>query len=111
MLLEEIKDLNGFAVFQIYYEEDLENKFDFLVKEVCSWDGETNEPAETEDYLRGYIKWDGCSHIWLGNKREQKHSYYRYLHLCGKESWEEHSKLMDFMEICKRKYINLVKGS
>lgn len=53
---------------------------------------EDGTPHEPELYLDGTIKWDGCSHIYFGEKCETGHD--GYLHLCGRHSWELHVKLM-----------------
>lgn len=31
---------------------------------------------EAATFIRGWIKWDGCSHFWFGDENQ-------YLHLCG----------------------------
>lgn len=51
------------------------------------------EELETESYLEGTIKWDGCSHIFWGSEKEPDH----YLHLCGKSAWMEHCALMQIL--------------
>lgn len=61
---------------------------EFKVFEVISWEHQTNNPLETQIYISGTIKWDGCSHIVFGDKDG-------YLHLCGKHCWEKHKEVMD----------------
>ena len=70
---------------------------EFDVYEIAAWsvDKKTDEieqPCEIELYLSGYIKWDGCSHIWFGEEEDGKHD--GYLHLCGKHRWDKHIQLM-----------------
>ncbi len=38
----------------------------------------TDDPKLGANYFRGFVKWDGCSHVYFG---EAKNS--GYLHLCG----------------------------
>lgn len=92
-----IKD-DEYIKFQIEFEEgDFEASASFTVYEVTSWDADTNEVLETEQYLKGYIKWDGCSHIWFGKENG-------YLHLCGKQFFENHKKVMDAIwDVCSKK--------
>lgn len=86
------------VLFQIEWEEgDFETSAMFNVEEVISYDGETEEVRETSHYLKGYVKWDGCSHYWFGSETG-------YLHLCGKSSLEQHKKVMDAIwEACSKK--------
>jgi len=70
---------------------------DFEVYKVCSWTkskrtGIFDNPSELELYLTGFIKWDGCSHIWFGEEEDGKQD--GYLHLCGKYCWDKHVQLM-----------------
>ena len=64
---------------------------DFEVWEPQGW-LEDGTPYEPKLYLNGTIKWDGCSHIYFGEKTETGHD--GYLHLCGRHSWELHARLM-----------------
>lgn len=71
------KDLisnNGYCEFQIKLFGDSVNKMEFEVYEVISWEADNSKaPCDTELYLKGAIKWDGCSHLYFGHKG--------YLHL------------------------------
>lgn len=80
---------SGMPKFLIEYEQgDLESHCDFKVFEVMSWNME-NVPENIELYVRGTIKWDGCSHIWFGTEDKDG-----YIHLCGKHSFVDHCKLI-----------------
>lgn len=43
----------------------------------------------TDLYLRGFIKWDLCSHYYFGEDENPG-----YLHLCGPEAIKRHADLM-----------------
>ena len=93
----ELKDLlcdDGYTYFLIKIKGDTEYRMEFEVYEVTSWecDGK-NTPSDTELYMTGTIKWDGCSHVWFGEKGEGDRQD-GYLHLCGKTYWKRHADLM-----------------
>lgn len=67
---------------------DHETCIKFKVFEVASWDSDTKMPIDQELYLEGYIKWDGCSHFWFGDEDS-------YIHMCGKQCFENHKKVFD----------------
>jgi hypothetical protein len=48
----------------------------------------TTDRAEAEPYVRGTIKWDGCSHVYFGDEDG-------YLHLCGRRSFDDLRALLD----------------
>lgn len=73
-------------VLDITEVEDHYAKYE--LREVVSWTAD-NEPIETEEYLDGYIKWDGCSHVNIGDDG--------YLHLCGADYWKRHCKVMEWV--------------
>ena len=87
-----------FINYLIEFEDgDFETSATFNVYEVISWEYPSYEISETKHYLKGYIKWDGCSHILFGDKDG-------YLHLCGKPTFENHKKVMDkIWEVCSKK--------
>lgn len=75
-----------------YYIETEPNKefnLDFKVWQVNSWTME-NEPCmdDLEMFIKGIIKWDGCSHIYFGDEDG-------YLHLCGNKYFEDVKKVLD----------------
>lgn len=87
-------DYINFLIKVITKGDDLQYRMEFEVYEVCSWalDGK-NTPSETGLYLEGAIKWDGCSHVWFGEKDESE-VHEGYLHLCGKTYWQRHADVM-----------------
>lgn len=93
VLIKEGDHVNYLIEFE---ESDFETSATFNVFEVFSW-GMEYEVLETEHYLKGHIKWDGCSHIWFGDKDG-------YIHLCGKNYFESHKKVMDAIwDMCSKK--------
>lgn len=64
----------------------------FEVFEVEGWD-ENDVASDIELYVTGTIKWDGCSHIWFGEKNAEGKQD-GYLHLCGKIFWTRHAAVM-----------------
>ena len=80
----------GFINFMIQVEDYVEYSMRFKVFEVTGWKAdEYKTPDEMELYVRGTIKWDGCSHVYFGENDDG------YLHLCGKSSWDDHCKMME----------------
>lgn len=76
--------------------QDFEAYASFKVLQVISW-GVDNKPIDMEGYLKGTIKWDGCSHIWFGDDDG-------YMHLCGKSYFDSHNKVMDAIwDVCSKK--------
>ena len=82
-------------------DEDVEFSMTCEVFDVVSWEGDTDQPYEVEGYLKAYIKWDGCSHVWFGEEEGDAEPHTDgsrprdgYLHLCGKRYWQKHSEIM-----------------
>ena len=94
LLLEE----DGFNLFLIeFIDNNFEVSAKFNVFEVTSWGSNGREIADMELYLKGQVKWDGCSHIWFGDKDG-------YLHLCGKDYFDRHNKVMSSIwDLCSKK--------
>lgn len=46
--------------------------------------------AEAATYVRGTVKWDGCSHLYFGDETEHD----GYLHLCGKRHFDRLTRLL-----------------
>jgi hypothetical protein len=69
--------------------QDFEAHMSFKVYEVESWNSE-NIPQERELYLKGTIKWDGCSHIYFGNEDNDG-----YIHMCGKGCFNKHIEIIN----------------
>jgi hypothetical protein len=68
---------------------DKDYRLEFEVWQVNSWSMD-NEPLEydQEIFVKGTIKWDGCSHIYFGDEDG-------YLHLCGHKYFEDMKKVLD----------------
>jgi hypothetical protein len=61
-----------------------------------AWD-ENNMVADYSHYLKGYIKADGCSHLWFGDENG-------YLHFYGRSDFEKHKNVLDAIwDICTKK--------
>ncbi len=88
------------VLYLIEYEGDnFDYGVNFNVYEASGWDIDTNEVVDTEHYLKGFIKWDGCSHIWFGDENG-------YLHICGKSYFERHKQVMDAIwDVCSKKIV------
>ncbi|MHA1840449.1 MAG: hypothetical protein ACTSYW_00595 [Candidatus Heimdallarchaeota archaeon] len=85
---------DGFAQFLIDITEETEYNIDFKVFEVNSWEmDKKHTPRDTELYVSGTIKWDGCSHLWFGEEKEDG-THDGYLHLCGKFYIQKHINMM-----------------
>lgn len=77
------EDDSGFLI--AYDEKHKESCPSFKVYETA----DVNQQVEETDlYLKGMIKWDGCSHILVGPD-------IGYLHLCGYNKWKEFSEVME----------------
>lgn len=61
---------------------------DFELLRVSSYSGD-GTVGDTEPYLEGCIKWDGCSHI--------KTPPSCATHLCGVRDWKLHCKAMEWV--------------
>jgi hypothetical protein len=84
---------DGAITFQIEFENIDDNYVSFSVYESVSFH-EDNVVADTELYLKGDIKWDGCSNFWFTDG----------LHLCGKAYFETHKKVMGkIWDVCTKK--------
>lgn len=96
--MEELIKEGDYVNYLIEFEEgDFETSATFNVLEATAWNPDNKEVSDTRHYLRGHIKWDGCSHIWFGDEDG-------YLHLCGKTHFERHKKVMDAIwNVCAEK--------
>ena len=89
-----IKCSEGFIWYWIKDVTIEDHMWSFEVYESCTLTKDDNETIEDlELYVAGSIKWDGCSHVWFGEK-DQNEKRDGYLHLCGKQCWVNHSKVM-----------------
>jgi hypothetical protein len=50
--------------------------------------GGTADIAKAARYVHGFIKWDGCSHLYFGDDDG-------YLHVCGSRNWVQLTKTLD----------------
>ena len=87
-----IQDDSGYYWFKLVTKELRDFVWDFELYQCTQWTMDKKQDA-FELYLQGSIKWDGCSHIWFGEKDEQDKTD-GYLHLCGGWYWELHSRVM-----------------
>lgn len=94
--METLIEDNGTVLFQIDWTEVTEHSVNFNVYKVTSWYAESGEISDSEHYLRGYVKWDGCSHFWFGDEG--------YIHLCGKGCFDKHVLVMQTIwDACSKK--------
>ena len=96
-----------FLVNIITKGDDLKTMMEFEVYEVESWecDGEKT-PSDIELYVDGRIKWDGCSHVFFGEKgnNEERDGY---IHLRGKSQWAMHCEvMMKIYELAEKTIVN-----
>jgi hypothetical protein len=64
-----------FKAYEIVAEES--NAPLYEAKEAKSSEEMVREIADAQTYIRGAVKWDGCSHVYFGDDNG-------YIHLCGK---------------------------
>lgn len=91
IFIDLLYDEHGYVIFIVSIDSDREYSMDFQVYEVVGWD-EQKTPCDKNLYMSGCIKWDGCSHVWFGEKEQGKQD--GYLHLCGKNYWQHHANMM-----------------
>jgi hypothetical protein len=77
--------------FRLTVTERSSHTISGTVEEVTAWNMD-NTAADFALYLTFYMKWDGCCHVWFGEKEDGKQD--GYLHLCGANCWEKHIFLM-----------------
>lgn len=67
------------------------------VDEVTAWElDKDHTPVDFAPYVRFYMKWDGCCHVWFGREKDgRKDEHDGYLHLCGARCWKSHLFIMD----------------
>lgn len=75
--------------YLIITEPDKYSSLEFTVWQVNSWN-EENKPCmeDNEIFIRGSIKWDGCSNINFGDADG-------YLHLCGNKYFKDMKNVLD----------------
>jgi len=86
---------DGYIHFVVQITDpDVKHRMAFDVYEVTTWECDKhNTPSEMELYISGAIKWEGCSHVFFGEK-DQEGKYDGYIHLCGKRYWKRHCEMM-----------------
>ena len=89
---------DGIAQFLLKITDETDYFINFEVYEVTGWyeDKDTKEwtiPSGFELYLTATIKWDGCAHFWFGEK-DDNGVRDGYIHLCGKDCFDKHIKLI-----------------
>lgn len=77
--------------FRLTVAERTDSTISGIVEAVIAWNPD-GAACEFEPYLDFYMKWDGCCHVYFGEKEDGRHD--GYLHLCGAGSWERHIFLM-----------------
>lgn len=88
---------DGYAYYLIEFGEDSEASAKFAVHKVTAWTMD-KKVAETELFLRGWIKWDGCSEITFGQDGDG------LIHFCGKSSYDDLGNVMrEVWEMCSKK--------
>jgi hypothetical protein len=78
---------NASPVILIEAEVKSDVVMNFTTYIVTEWDNDDN-PTEKEQYIKGSIKWDGCSHINFGDEDG-------YMHLCGNFYFQLLKKTLD----------------
>lgn len=72
------------------------------VEEVIGWECDGKDtPCMTEHYLKFYMKWDGCCHVWFPDNN--------MLHLCGADAWDKHASIMLTLYAWAQDYIPMEK--
>ncbi len=85
-LPKSIHVLNESFIFET--TEISEASVEFVVYERISF--KEDSPSEISPYLKGMIKWDGCSHIHLLEADEEEETVCEssYRHICGLGDWQ-----------------------
>lgn len=84
-----IKDDDGRITFLIECDPDKKYSIDFTVWKVTTWKNKHEPDHESlERFIKGEIKWDGCSHIYFGDENG-------YLHLCGRGYFDNMKNVLD----------------
>lgn len=80
---------NNHVIFSIKIIILEDHYLKFQIYKILSWEPRgNNSPIESELYLSGSIKWDGCADICFGDEENG------YIHLCGKRDLIVHNKVM-----------------
>ena len=98
---------DGYVKFFIDFENVNVISATFTVYRVISWTGDSQDktdewktPSEEEVYLKGYVKYDGCSHFTFGSESG-------YMHLCGYSDYQALKDVLDAVFLlCSKKIQN-----
>ena len=71
----------NFYIYEITGVEISKNRKTYEKIGAISSEDETYGLENAQTLLKGYIKWDGCSHVSFGDKDGN-------IHLCGDHSWK-----------------------
>jgi len=78
--------VGDYPKFLIIANDDVEYRMEFEVHEVTSWEcDDKHTPGNTELYVCGVIKGDGCSQAYFGEEDYDTRKPDGYLHPCGKQ--------------------------
>ena len=86
-VMETLIKEGDYIEFLIDCDPDKDYRLSFEVFKVISWDSEYN-PIDKEIFIRGSIKWDGCSDLFFGEED-------CYLHSCGYGGIQDIKKVLD----------------
>lgn len=77
----------NFSVHDIVYFDDGEPVFEGIGG--CGADEKSTKDVNIANaYIKGIIKWDGCSHVYFGDNEG-------YIHLCGSSDFTRIGKLLN----------------
>jgi hypothetical protein len=97
VLIEDTGTIQFYITFDAYRDASTT----FKVEQVISWNLR-EEPIETEVYLTGSMKWDGCTNIDFGGES--------CLHLCGYWHFKKHYEVLEaLMKRCSEVIIGFDK--
>ena len=85
--METLIEIDGLVYFQIKTKKDKQTRLEFEVYKSSGFDGEGN-PYGVALYLKGVIKWDGCSDLNFGDAEGDIHS-------CGKRMYDQMKDVLD----------------
>lgn len=87
--MEELIKEGNRITYLIKCEDDKETRLEFEVYQVNSWEMDDSPIKTNMDlFVKGVIKWDGCSDIYFGDEDG-------YLHFCGYRCFEDIKKVID----------------
>lgn len=87
----------GHKQFRIITTSCSGHSVEFEVREIISWEPDTDEPIDEELYLTAYMKFDNCNHFYFGELEGDSKKQNGYLHLCGDRCMRAHIRLMAYL--------------